>query len=127
MRVLNLNSIVTEFKQMVDPLIGETIVLQTHLACNLQQIKADQGQLEQVLMNLVVNARDAMPNGGLLTIQTENVIVDEAAIEKYTSTQAPGHYVMLAVSDTDTGWTTPHRNRSLTLSLQRKAKARGPD
>lgn len=101
--ILDLNTVVAELKQMLQRLIGEHITLETFLDPDLHQIKADRGQLEQVLLNLVVNARDAMPGGGKLTIETANIYLDTAYVQKYADAQVPGHYVMLAVSDTGHG------------------------
>jgi signal transduction histidine kinase/ActR/RegA family two-component response regulator len=101
-KVLDLNQIVFEMNKMLQPLIGEDIDLLTKLKPDLGMIKADPGQLEQVLMNLSVNARDAMPRGGKLTIETANVYLDEEYASRHLSI-TPGWYVMLAVSDTGTG------------------------
>jgi len=102
-RRLNLNDIVRNVDKMLRRLIGEDIEVLTALAPNLGTVKVDPGQVEQVLMNLVVNARDAMPNGGKLTIQTENVELDEnhARKREYVT---PGRHVLLAVSDSGTGF-----------------------
>lgn len=99
---VDLNQIVTGFQKMTQRLIGENIQVQTHLAPSIAPVRVDKTQIEQVLMNLVLNARDAMPEGGKLSIETANIFLDEAYAEKHTSVQ-PGHYVMLAVGDTGHG------------------------
>ncbi|MCB0224326.1 MAG: PAS domain S-box protein [Anaerolineae bacterium] len=103
MKVIDLNGLVVEFQQLFRSLIGEDIGLQMFLEPNLYPIKADKGQIEQVLLNLVVNARDAMPTGGALTLETANVYLDETYLKQYPGPQTPGHYVMLAISDTGNG------------------------
>ena len=100
--VLDLNHIVVELSKMLQRLIGEDIDLLMGLAADLGKVKADPNQLEQVLMNLVVNARDAMPKGGKLTIETSNVHLSEEFADHHVSVP-PGHYVMLAVSDSGCG------------------------
>ena len=99
---LDLNNIVSDMNKMLRRLIGEDITLTAKLAPDLKQIKADPGQIEQVLVNLVVNARDAMPTGGKLTIETANVRLDHEYASHHVGIR-PGHYVMLAVSDTGIG------------------------
>ncbi len=100
--VVDLNLIVENMKQLLGRLIGEHIELQTMLADGLAALRADLGQLEQVIANLAVNARDAMTRGGRLTIETSNVEPGEASVHEHV-TMAPGHYVLLTVSDTGTG------------------------
>jgi two-component system, cell cycle sensor histidine kinase and response regulator CckA len=100
--VLNLNVVVSEMKEMLHRLIGESIELQTSLDARLGNVRADYGQIEQVIMNLVVNARDAMPRGGKLTIQTQNIDLGKEYIDEHI-TDEPGFYVMLTVSDTGVG------------------------
>ena len=100
--VLDLNHIVVELNKMLQRLIGEDIDLLMGLAADLGKVKADPNQLEQVLMNLVVNARDAMPKGGKLTIETSNVHLSKESADFHMSVP-PGHYVMLAVSDSGCG------------------------
>jgi PAS domain S-box-containing protein len=99
--VLDLNTVVAGIQQMLRRLIGETIDLVTSAAPDLGYVKADAGQLEQMIINLAVNARDAMPDGGRLTIATSNVDVDAGtAVQREI---APGSYVLLEVSDTGVG------------------------
>jgi PAS domain S-box-containing protein len=101
-KVLDLNIVVNDMFKMLCRLIGEDIELATVPAPNLNKVKADSCQIEQIIMNLVVNARDAMPGGGKLTIETANVLLDSEYALQHLPT-LPGAYVMLAVSDTGTG------------------------
>lgn len=99
---LDLNNLVTNLRKMLERLIGEDILLSTVLQPELWTITADPGQIEQVIMNLAVNARDAMPTGGMLTIETSNILLDENYLR--THLEAPiGPCVMLAVTDTGCG------------------------
>ena len=100
--ILNLNTLVSEMEKMLPRLIGEDIQLNLMLDPTIGQVKADPGQIEQVVMNLAVNARDAMPDGGKLTIQTANAELDAAFTREHPGSVA-GQYVMLAVTDTGTG------------------------
>jgi PAS domain S-box-containing protein len=100
--VLDINALVTDFNKMLRRMVGEDIEFTNALHQGLGQVKVDPGQIEQVIMNLVVNSRDAMPNGGKLIIETANVDLDEDYCLLHPSVQ-PGRYVMLAVSDSGSG------------------------
>ncbi len=101
-KIVILNDLARGMDKMLRRLIREDIDLMTVLEPKLWPVKVDPGQIEQVIMNLVVNARDAMPEGGKLTIETENVILDEEYALQHAAV-TPGEYVMLAVSDTGSG------------------------
>jgi PAS domain S-box-containing protein len=101
-KVFDLNEVVTENLKMLTRLIGEDIDLVMVPDSQLGAVKADPGQIEQVIMNLAVNARDAMPNGGRLTIETSNITVDES-FTRLHAPLSPGDYVLLTISDTGTG------------------------
>jgi len=101
-KVLDLNAVVANIDTMLQRVIGEDIDLLTILSPGLASVKADPGQIEQVLMNLVLNARDAMPNGGRLTIETADVVLDTDYARTHVAVN-PGRYVMLAVSDNGCG------------------------
>jgi len=110
MRAVNVNAVVTDVEKMLRRLIGEDIRLTTHLDPELSLINADPGQLEQVLINLAVNARDAMPQGGDLTITTDNAELSDEHGERHLGA-APGSYIMLAVTDTGSGMTKDVQQR----------------
>jgi len=101
-KVLDLNGVVADLGKMLRRVIGEHIELILRYDSNLGRVKADPGQIEQVLINLVVNARDAMPSGGKLVVETCNLALDEAAARRVPSLKA-GSYVVLSVSDTGIG------------------------
>jgi CheY-like chemotaxis protein len=109
-KVLDLNMLVKTLGAMLRRLIGEHIDLRLVLSPDLSRVSASPGQLEQVLMNLVVNARDAMPEGGTLTIRTENANLDETSAGRHLAVK-PGPYIMLAVSDTGHGMDAATRAR----------------
>jgi two-component system cell cycle sensor histidine kinase/response regulator CckA len=100
--VLNLNTLVSDMEGMLPRLLGEDIAVSLALHSEVGSVKADQSQIEQVIMNLAVNARDAMPQGGKLKIQTANVELDQAYARDHPGSKA-GNYVLLAVTDTGTG------------------------
>jgi two-component system cell cycle sensor histidine kinase/response regulator CckA len=102
MKVLDLNTIVRGLEKMTGRIIGEDIEMVTVLDDHLGRVKTDPSQIEQVILNLVVNARDAMPAGGKLAIETANVVLDETYARTHIGV-APGSYVMLSVSDTGCG------------------------
>lgn len=101
-KVLDLNDVVKDMHKMLTRLIGENIKLATRLETDLGSVKADPCQVEQIIVNLVVNARDAMPRGGRVTIETANFTIDDQTALKHVSVKA-GEYVMLSVSDTGSG------------------------
>jgi PAS domain S-box-containing protein len=104
-RIVNLNDVATENIKMLTRMIGEDVDLVMVPAPNLWPIRADAGQIDQVIMNLAVNARDAMPSGGKLTIETCNVTLDDE-YARFHAPLRPGDYVMLALSDTGNGMDT---------------------
>ena len=109
-RVINLDSLLTDLEKMLRRLIREDIELKQDLAPELWRVKADPDKIEQVIMNLVVNARDAMPKGGVLTIGTSNVELGKQEVKGF-SELTPGRYVSLTVTDTGTGMTAETKRR----------------
>jgi len=101
-RVLDLNTVLIESEKMLRRLLGEAIEVVTHYARTVSRVKVDPGQIDQVLLNLVINARDAMPEGGKLTIETKEVELDDSYTTQHFGV-ARGPHVMLAVSDTGVG------------------------
>src|SRR6202041_657302 len=101
-RNMDLNQNVTETLSLLEKVIGSNIEIKTNLAANLTLVRADPTQVDQAIMNLCINARDAMPGGGRLTIETGNSVFDEKYCAMHTFAR-PGHYTMLAVTDTGTG------------------------
>jgi signal transduction histidine kinase len=123
--VLDMNDTVSGLIQMLPRVIGEHIETHTQLARDLQHVWADASQMDQVLVNLVLNARDAMPAGGHLTIETANVALDEARIAAERLAIAPGRYAMLAVSDTGIGMDGATRARAFEPFFTTKPKGKG--
>jgi PAS domain S-box-containing protein len=109
-KILDLNGVVTENLKMLTRVIGEDIDLVMVPAAGLGTVRADAGQIEQVIMNLAVNARDAMPSGGKLTIETSNVTLDEEHA-RFHPPLTPGKYVLLAISDTGAGMDSETQSR----------------
>jgi len=99
---LDLNQTIGNLKKMLTGLVGEGITIKTQLASDLWIVEADEGQTEQIIMNLVLNAKEAMPQGGRLTIKTENVLIDEEYSKTHSETR-PGRFVCLSVQDSGVG------------------------
>jgi two-component system, cell cycle sensor histidine kinase and response regulator CckA len=123
-RVLDLNDLVTGLSSMLQRLIGEDIDLRLALNPDLGRVNADPGQIEQVLMNLVVNARDAMPKGGSLTIETRNVELDESYTQRNLAAKR-GPHVLLAVSDSGHGMDEATRSRLFEPFFTTKSVGKG--
>ena len=102
-KVIDLNELVVEMEKLLRRVIGERFDLQSQPEAEIGRVKADPSQIEQVVLNLGVNARDAMPRGGKLIIRTENVRLDRAAASQLSASLKPGDYVMLSVTDTGAG------------------------
>jgi len=122
--VLDLNGIVASMEKMLRRLIGEDVALAAVLDSNLWSVRADPGQIEQVIVNLVVNARDAMPRGGKVTIETRNVDFDDSYIPMHTYVQ-PGEHVCLSVTDTGTGMDPQTRSRIFEPFFTTKSPGKG--
>ncbi|HEY7653804.1 MAG TPA: PAS domain S-box protein [Methylomirabilota bacterium] len=123
-QVLNLNAVVSAMEPMLGRLIGEDIDLAVIPTEGLGRVKADPGQIEQVIVNLVVNSRDAMPQGGRLTVETADVELDAAYASRHSSV-LPGPYVMLAVSDTGEGMDERTRSRVFEPFFTTKGPGKG--
>jgi two-component system cell cycle sensor histidine kinase/response regulator CckA len=123
--VLDLNAIVTGLLPMLPRVIGEHIETTTSLAPDLHRVKADPSQMEQVVINLVLNARDAMAVGGHLAIETQNVQLDEDRIATERLNLDPGAYVMLGIRDTGSGMDAQTRDRVFEPFFTTKAKGKG--
>jgi len=123
-RIIDLNGVVTNLEKMLRSLISENIELKTALATGLGAARADPNQIEQVIMNLAINARDAMPDGGTLTIETGNATLDENYAARHVSV-VPGAYVMLAVTDTGCGMNEETKARMFEPFFTTKPPGRG--
>ncbi len=123
-RSLNVNELVDNMDKMLRPLLGEHIALRAVPAADLHAVRADPNQIEQVILNLAINARDAMPKGGKLTIETSNVDLDEHYAARHPSV-VPGPHVMLAVSDTGTGMDVATQARIFEPFFTTKEPGRG--
>ncbi|MFN7950219.1 MAG: PAS domain S-box protein [bacterium] len=123
-RVLDVNQVVHDMERMLARLLGEDIILTTELASGLGPVFVDPGHLEQVIMNLAVNARDAMPKGGRLLLATRGVVVEEHALADHPGA-SPGKYVQLLVRDTGVGMSPEQRQRIFEPFFTTKAQGRG--
>ncbi len=122
--VLNLASVVAQMQSMLQRLLGEDVELGMNLPADLASIKADPGQIEQVILNLAINARDAMPDGGTLTIETRHVDLDAAFAASHPSV-VPGPHVLLEVTDTGIGMDEATRDRIFEPFFTTKAPGKG--
>ena len=123
---INLNIIIEDMRKLLKRMIGEDIELVTDLDENLGNIIIDRTQIEQVIMNIVVNARDAMPNGGILTIETRNTLFDEEYTSRHMDTKIKrGGYVMLAISDTGVGMDEETKSHIFEPFFTTKGSGRG--
>ena len=123
-KVLDLNAVVASMEQMLRPLLGVDIELVSLLNPSLGHVKADPGQLEQVIINLSMNAQDAMPQGGRLTLETDNVELDEVQAQQHIEART-GQHVMLAVGDTGIGMDTKTQSHIFEPFFTTKPKAKG--
>ncbi len=124
-KVIDLNGAVADAEKLLRRLIGEDVELRTSLARDLGRVKADLGQFEQVIMNLAVNARDAMPQGGKLTISTENFVMDQMFVRRYPYPVQPGPYILLTVADTGVGMDSETKARAFEPFFTTKEKGKG--
>jgi PAS domain S-box-containing protein len=123
-KVLDLNHVVRDFEKILHRVVGEDIELFTHLHPDLGKVRADPSRIEQILMNLAVNARDAMPDGGKLTIETSNMFLDEPYAQRHPEVQ-PGPHVMVAVSDSGNGMDAGTLSRIFDPFFTTKEKGKG--
>jgi PAS domain S-box-containing protein len=123
-RILNLNSIITDLEKMLRRLVGENIAIHLLLAPDTGMVKADRSQIEQVILNLVVNARDAMPEGGKLTIETGNWTLDRSTVLRHPYV-IPGPYALLKVTDTGCGMDAELQSHIFEPFFTTKEKGKG--
>ena len=123
--ILNLNLVLKDMSKMIKRLIGEDIEVETFYQEGLWNVMADRAQLEQVIINIVINARDAMPKGGKLTLETENVFLDESYANRHDITLVPSQYVMLAITDTGTGMDEEVKEKIFEPFFTTKEKGKG--
>lgn len=123
-QVLDLNTVVQKIELLLQRLIGDDVQIQSKLDPKIGRVRADPGQLEQVIMNLAINARDAMPNGGKLFLETSNIDADEAYVKQH-STVTPGPYVMLSVSDSGAGMDSSMLDRIFEPFFTTKERGKG--
>ena len=122
--IVDLNQVISNLQRMLERLIGEDILLMVVLHPTLWTVRVDSGRIEQVIMNLVVNARDAMPTGGVLTIESDNVILDQQTQRNHP--EAPnGPYVLLAITDTGCGMDEPVRAQIFEPFFTTKEQGKG--
>ncbi|MGC8809356.1 MAG: GAF domain-containing protein, partial [bacterium] len=124
MKVIDLNLLLKELDKMLHRVIGEEIEINYSLAEDLKKVKVDPGQIEQVILNLALNAKDAMPNGGKLVIETANVELDDSYVRLHKGIN-PGQYVLLSVSDTGIGMTPEVKEHIFEPFFTTKAKGKG--
>jgi two-component system cell cycle sensor histidine kinase/response regulator CckA len=124
LKPIDLNAVVTDVQRMLERLIGEDIALEVALDCQFPITKADRGQLEQVILNLVVNSRDAMPHGGRLSMNTSNAVLEGGAASDGTPIE-PGGYILLEVHDTGVGMSAEVQARMFEPFYTTKEQGRG--
>jgi two-component system, cell cycle sensor histidine kinase and response regulator CckA len=124
-KVLDLNAVVKDMEKMLKRLIGEDVELRTELENALVRVKADESQIEQVILNLAINARDAMPHGGKLALATSNFHMDENFVRRYPFPVNVGNYILLKVSDTGSGMDPRTKARIFEPFFTTKEKGKG--
>lgn len=123
-KLLNLNSLISDYMKMLGRLLGENIEIDTKLQSDLELIKADPGQIEQIIMNIAINASDAMPFGGRLTIETANTVFNRQDIKNLPGARA-GRFVMLSISDTGVGMDKATQNHIFEPFFTTKGRDKG--